>query len=93
MTDTSRAEGYAWGSLGHGYRNDYGDAWLTILGSALRDAPLTERPEDAEIPATVLLRDGKPQPYTLAKVRRLGRTFAVIDTVGTHTPALPGASA
>ncbi|MEU6619150.1 hypothetical protein [Streptomyces parvus] len=79
--DRSRAEGYAWGILRPG------SDWLSILGSHWERIPLPEAPEDAVRPGTTLLYENKPEPYTLAKVRRDGQDiFRVLEVVRTHTP-------
>ncbi|MER6256797.1 hypothetical protein ABT224_36190 [Streptomyces sp. NPDC001584] len=79
--DRSRAEGYAWGFLRPG------SDWLSILGSHWERIPLPEAPEDAVRPGVTMLRDGEPEPYTLAKVRRDGQDiFRVLEVVRTHTP-------
>ncbi|MFH8642002.1 hypothetical protein [Streptomyces goshikiensis] len=79
--DRSRAEGYAWGFLRPG------SDWLSILGSHWERIPLPESPEDAVRPSVTMLRDGEPEPYALAKVRRDGQDiFRVLEVVRAHTP-------
>ncbi|MFD4320546.1 hypothetical protein [Streptomyces sp. NPDC058548] len=81
--DRYRPEGYAWGFLRPGGR------WLSVLGSHWECIPLPESPEDAVRPGVVMVIDGKPDTYTLAKVRREGRSiFAVLEAVETYTPQL-----
>ncbi|MFJ5645769.1 hypothetical protein [Streptomyces sp. NPDC093223] len=77
--DRSRAEGYAWGFLD--------SEWLSILGSHWERIPLPGSPEDAVRPGVTMLREGEPQTYTLAKVRRDGQDiFRVLEVVRTYTP-------
>lgn len=82
--DRYRTEGYAWGFL----RSSDGQ-WLSVLGSHWERIPLPESPKDAVRPGVVSVIDGKPSTYTLAKVRREGRSiFAVLEVVETYTPEL-----
>ncbi|RPK32668.1 hypothetical protein EES39_38365 [Streptomyces sp. ADI92-24] len=81
--DRFRAEGHAWGIL------DPGSDWLCVLGSHWESIPLPESPEEAARPRTTVVYDGKPEPYTLAKVRRDGQSiFRVLEVVRTYTPEL-----
>ncbi|MFE2530168.1 hypothetical protein ACFXEL_38770 [Streptomyces sp. NPDC059382] len=81
--DRSRIEGYAWGILRPG------SEWLSILGSHWERIPLPESPEAAIRPAVTLLYDAKPEPYTLARVRRDGQDiFRLLEVVRTYAPEL-----
>ncbi|MBD2829836.1 hypothetical protein ID875_20850 [Streptomyces globisporus] len=79
--DRFRSDGYAWGFLAPE------SIWLSVLGSHWESIPLPESPEDAIRPGVTVLYSGRPQPYTLARVRRDGQSiFRVLEVVRTYTP-------
>lgn len=81
--DKQRSVGYVWGSLAHSPTRE----WLTVAGSARRRVALTQRPGQAARPEFALTENGKPLPWTLAKVLREGGTmFRVLNVVDEFTP-------
>jgi hypothetical protein len=87
--DRFRAEGYAWGTttIDPPGRTGTDGQWLTVLGSYHENIPLTETPDAAPRPATVLIRDGRPERMTLARVQRVGQTaFRILAVANTYTP-------
>jgi hypothetical protein len=78
--DQLRTEGYAWGTF------TPGPDWLTVHGSAHRTVPLTADPEDAVRPGYATVHGGEVVPWVLAKVRREGSAFRVLEVVQRFTP-------